>query len=206
MHRDPNCCIILFPRNWICCTLITEILKGNLRGREVVSASWSQKGLVSWLLSNFKSRTWTVSLAGTVVNSHSTSKDTMIWLSWSFSLEILKMKCNEFFTMSAALPPQEWVLFQWLRHAESLNCLSWDFLLAPQECHECYFSGSGVQSRWTAFHGISILPPQECHECYFSGSGAQSRWTGFHDIQGRDQSDSELWAVLRTIQNQHGKA
>ena len=26
-----------------------------------------------------------------------------------------------------------------------------------------------------ADHGISILPPQECHECYFSGSGAQSR-------------------------------
>ena len=28
----------------------------------------------------------------------------------------------------------------------------------------------------------------------------------FHDIQGRDQSDSESWAMLRTIQNQHGKA
>ena len=27
----------------------------------------------------------------------------------------------------------------------------------------------------------------------------------FHDIQGRDQSDSESWAMLRTIQNQHGK-
>ena len=28
----------------------------------------------------------------------------------------------------------------------------------------------------------------------------------FHDIQGKDQSDSESWAMLRTIQNQHGKA
>ena len=33
------------------------------------------------------------------------------------------------------------------------------------------FSGSGAQSRLTSFHGISILPRQECHECYFSGSG-----------------------------------
>ena len=95
--------------NWICCTLITEILKGNPMARQFVkvSASWSRKGFVSWLLSNFKSRNWTVSLAGTLVNSHSTSKDTMIWLSWSFSLEILKMKCNEFFTMSTALPLRE---------------------------------------------------------------------------------------------------
>ena len=30
-----------------------------------------------------------------------------IWLWWSFSLEILKMKCNEFFTMSAELPLRE---------------------------------------------------------------------------------------------------
>ena len=30
-----------------------------------------------------------------------------IWLWWSFSLEILKMKCNEFFTMSAELPVRE---------------------------------------------------------------------------------------------------
>ena len=28
----------------------------------------------------------------------------------------------------------------------------------------------------------------------------------FHDIQGRDQPDSESWAMLRTIQNQHGNA
>ena len=28
----------------------------------------------------------------------------------------------------------------------------------------------------------------------------------FHDIQGRDQSDSESWAMLRTIQNRCGKA
>ena len=28
----------------------------------------------------------------------------------------------------------------------------------------------------------------------------------FHDIQGRDQSDSWSWAMLKTIQNQHGKA
>ena len=28
----------------------------------------------------------------------------------------------------------------------------------------------------------------------------------FHDIQWRDRSDSESWAVLRTIQTQHGKA
>ena len=27
-----------------------------------------------------------------------------------------------------------------------------------------------------------------------------------YDIQGRDQSDSESWAMLRSIQNQHGKA
>ena len=38
-----------------------------------------------------------------------------------------------------------------------------------------YLSGSGAQSRCIGFHGTSILPPQECHECYFSGSGAQSR-------------------------------
>ena len=25
------------------------------------------------------------------------------------------------------------------------------------------------------FMGISIIPPQECHECYFVGSGTQSR-------------------------------
>ena len=43
--------------------------------------------------------------------------------------------------------------------------------------YKSYLSGSGAQSYWTSFHGISILPPQECHECYFSGSGPQSRWT-----------------------------
>ena len=43
-----------------------------------VSASWGQKGLVSWSLSNFIRRRWTDSLTGTVVNSHSTSKDSMI--------------------------------------------------------------------------------------------------------------------------------
>ena len=48
--------------------------------------------------------------------------------------------------------------------------------------YKSYLSGSGAQSYWTSFHGISILPPQECHECYFSGSGARSRWTSFHGI------------------------
>ena len=48
-----------------------------------------------------------------------------------------------------------WVLFQWLRHAKS---------------------------HWTSFHGVSILPPQECRECYFSDSSMQSRWTSFHRI------------------------
>ena len=79
MHRDRHCCIILLLVIGFI-VLKFKILKGNLRGRPFVkvSASWGQKGWVSWSLSNFISRTWTVSLTGTVMNSHSTSKDTMI--------------------------------------------------------------------------------------------------------------------------------
>ena len=96
--------------NWICCTLITEILKGNPKGREVVKVCQHHGVKRAWshgYSPTLKAEPGQFFLAGTVVNSHSTSKDTMIWLSRSFSLEILKMKCKEFFTMSAALPLRE---------------------------------------------------------------------------------------------------
>ena len=83
MSRDPCCCIIL-------CLVIGSVVLKLLRSwKEIqgVGNLWrcqhhGVKGAWSHGHSYVLSRTWTVFLTGAVVNSHWTSKDTMIWLLW----------------------------------------------------------------------------------------------------------------------------
>ena len=122
-----------------------------------MSASWGQKGLVPWSLSNFVSRTRTESLTGTVANSHSTSKDIMIWLSWMIALEILMMKCTEFFTMSTELDQRENEMSS--NKADELWVKVWtqDSMDLRRMALFAWYFKHIVHPRWISVSGLTLL-------------------------------------------------
>lgn len=82
-------------------------------------------------------------------------------------IEFLSSFCWFPFALRVSLiPPSEIScnLFQWLRHAESLTKLSWNFWYPSQNFHGSFFSGSGAQSLWTSFCGKPEGPLRICME------------------------------------------
>lgn len=97
-------------------------------------------------------------------------------------IEFLSSFCWFPFALRVSLiPPSEIScnLFQWLRHAESLTKLSWNFWYPSQNFHGSFFSGSGAQSLWTSFCGKPEGPLRICMEAILLAQ-AQSLWTSFH--------------------------